>query len=75
MEIVVLILIAGAVGAWIWYRRGQGARRDGRRLQQIAFGDEASAERLIEAELARSPGISRAEAVRRTVERYERDNR
>ena len=44
-------------------------------LRRICLGDESQMERLINGELTRGPGISRAEAASRAVERYQRDNR
>lgn len=71
-----LILLAGVVGAiWLWLaHRG---RKDAaeKELRQICLGNERQAERLIESEMTRAPGISRAEAARRAVARYRRDNK
>lgn len=44
-------------------------------LRRICLGDDAQAERLIDGEMSRAPGVSRAEAVQRALERYRRDNR
>jgi hypothetical protein len=71
-----LILLAGVVGAiWLWLaHRG---RKDAaeKELRQICLGNEQQTERLIESEMTRAPGISRAEAARRAVARYRRDNK
>lgn len=75
MDPVLILVLAGAAAAvWYFTRRG-GAVRQEAQLLQICHGNEAQAERLIEGELARAPGISRAEAAARAVARYRRDNR
>lgn len=72
--IVILGVIAGV--AWLWLRRGRGMPpRAETQLRSICFGDDGQKERLIKGEMTRSPGISRAEAARRAVQRYQRDNR
>ncbi|MDA1183097.1 MAG: hypothetical protein O2930_00450 [Acidobacteria bacterium] len=75
-----IVLLAGvALGVWLWWRRQGGAPRHARqaetRLRRICLGDDGQVERLIGGEMARAPGISRAEAASRAVERYRRDNR
>jgi hypothetical protein len=71
-----LILLAGVVSAiWLWLaHRG---RKDAaeKELRQICLGNERQAERLIESEMTRAPGISRPVAARRAVGRYRRDNK
>lgn len=71
-----LILLAAVVGVmWLWLaHRGRGHAAE-KQLRRICLGNEQQAERLIEGEMARAPGISRADAARRAVERYRRDNR
>jgi hypothetical protein len=70
-----VILVVVALGVWLWRRRGNGAPRRGeRQLRRICFGDNDQVERLIHAEVSRAPGISRAEAANRAVDRYRRDN-
>jgi hypothetical protein len=71
-----LLLLAGVVGAiWLWVaHRGRKAAAE-KELRRICLGDERQAERLLESEMTRAPGMSRAEAARRAVERYRRDNR
>jgi hypothetical protein len=71
-------LMAGviAVAVVVLLLRGSGgAARPESRLLRICQGNEAQAERLLAAELARAPGISRSEAASRAVQRYQRDNR
>jgi hypothetical protein len=71
IAIVVLIVLA----VW-WVRRGSDPTRHAEtQLRRICFGDNDQVDRLIEAEMARAPGISRAEAANRAVYRYRRDNR
>ena len=71
-----LLLLAGGVGAiWLWLaHRGRKYAAE-KELRRICLGDERQTERLLESEMTRAPGISRAEAARRAVERYRRDNR
>jgi hypothetical protein len=71
--IVVLGVIV--VAAWSWLRGGGGTSRQAeRQLRRICLGNDDQVERLITGELTRSPGIARAEAASRAVERYQRDN-
>ena len=70
---IVLVLVAALV---LWARGGfLGGGGAETRLLRICRGNEQQAERLIAAELSRSPGISRNEAAARAIQRYERDNR
>jgi hypothetical protein len=69
--LVILGLIV--LGLWFWLRRDP-TRETETRLRRICFGDHDQMERLIEAEMTRTPGISRAEAASRAVDRYKRDN-
>lgn len=72
------IAISGVivVAAWLWLRRRNGASRQAEtQLRHICLGNDGQMERLINAEMTRSPGISRAEAASRAVRRYQRDNR
>ena len=66
-----------AVGVWLWLRHGRGGATRGaeRQLRRICFGNDAQMERLIDFEMTRGSGISRAEAASRAVDRYRRDNR
>ena len=74
--ITIAILIVAALGVWLWLRRDGGASRGAEtRLRSICLGDDRQVERLISGETARAPGISRAEAASRAVDRYRRDNR
>ena len=72
----IAILGVIAVAAWLWLRRRGGmSQQTETQLRRICFGNDGQVERLISGEMTRSPGISRAEAVSRAVERYQRDNR
>jgi hypothetical protein len=73
--VTIVIVAAVVVAAWIWLGGRDASRRAEAQLRRICLGDEAQAERLISIERARAPGISRAEAASRAVERYRRDNR
>ena len=72
----VAILGVIVLGAW-WWRRGRSrvSRQADAHLRRICFGDDGQVERLISGEMTRTPGISRGEAARRAVQRYQRDNR
>ena len=72
-----VILGVVAFGVWLWLRRNGGAssRDSETRLRRICLGDDRQGDRLIKGEMARAPGISRAEAASRAVQRYQRDNR
>lgn len=72
--IAILGVIVGV--AWLWLRRGRGmSPRAETQLRRICLGNDAQVDRLINGEMSRSPGISRAEAATRAVDRYQRDNR
>ena len=80
--ITVVILGVVALCVWLWLRRGGGggggggaSRQAEARLRRICLGDDGQVDRLIYGELTRAPGISRAEAASRAVQRYQRDNR
>jgi hypothetical protein len=79
--ITVVILGVVALCVWLWLRRGGGGggggalRQAEARLRRICLGDDGQVDRLIYGELTRAPGISRAEAASRAVQRYQRDNR
>ena len=78
MDSVIWLALFGAVAlaAWWWARRSPGrSQRPEAELRRICFGNDAQAERLIQGEMARAPGITRAEAASRAVRRYQRDNR
>ena len=53
-----------------WFRKGPSAAE--RRLLQRCAGDHAQMERLIGLELERRPGVSRAEASERALDRWSR---
>jgi hypothetical protein len=75
VEIVAVLLVAAiAVAVWFWMRSTPGRDAEAR-LRRICHGNQEQAERLIAGEIARAPGLSRAEAAARAVARYERDNR
>ena len=70
------ILGVVVLGAWLWLRRRSPLSPQAEtQLRRICFGDDGQVERLISAEMTRTPGISRAEAASRAVRRYQRDNR
>ena len=72
---VTLILLACVVAVWLWRDRRGRRRAAEEELRRICLGNEGQVERLIEGEITRAPRLSRAEAARRAVERYQRDNR
>ena len=73
---VVLVVLAVIIGAWFWFRhRGGSSRRAEAQLDRICLGNQDQVDRLISAEMTRAPGITRAEAIARAIERYQRDNR
>lgn len=72
----VVILGVIVLGAWLWRRRRSGASRQAEtQLRRICLGNDGQVDRLINHEMTRTPGISRAEAASRAVRRYQRDNR
>jgi hypothetical protein len=72
----IVIVVIVVLGAWLWLRRAGGASsRAETQLRRICFGNDSQVERLIKGEMTRAPGISRAEAAIRAVQRYQRDNR
>ena len=78
MESLSAIAIAGVIvaAAWWWLRRRWStARQAETQLRRVCLGNDDQVERLINGELTRTPGISRTEAARRAVGRYQRDNR
>lgn len=70
----IALVVIVALGTWLWMRRRPSYEAE-TQLRRICLGDEGQVERLIDAEIARAPGISRAEAASRAVRRYQRDNR
>lgn len=70
-----LSVLAAIVGIWLWLTYRNRSRDMEGELRRICMGDARQVERLIQGELIRAPGLSRAEAARRAVERYRRDNR
>ena len=76
MDTRVLIFVVLVVAAvWYWFSTRGPSRNPESQLHRICHGNQTQAERLIQGEIARAPGVSRAEAARRAVERYRRDNR
>jgi len=71
---IVVLFVAALLVGWLWLQRTE-SRQAERRLRSICLGDLAQVDSLIQAEMSRAPGISRAEAAGRAVQRYERDNR
>lgn len=68
-------VLAAVIGIWLWLTFRRRAQDMEGELRRICMGDARQVERLIQGELTRAPGVSRAEAARRAVERYRRDNR
>lgn len=58
-----------------FFSRRVGSPRSQDELLRICHGDHERAERLIELELSRAPGITTREACARAVARYRADNR
>ena len=76
MEFAALALAGlAALAGWWWLTRQRPPADAEQRLRQICLGDRPQAERLVDAEMARTPGITRTEAVERAVARHQRDNR
>ena len=78
MDNISAITIPGVmmVAVWLWLRRRSGTSRQAEtQLRRICLGNDGQLEQLINGEMIRSPGISRAEAASRAVRRYQRDNR
>ena len=71
--LVLLALAVAAAIAWRWGMSGQSRAES--QLVRLCRGNVDQAERLLNAELTRNPGISRGEAASRAIGRYERDNR
>jgi hypothetical protein len=76
--VVEALIIPGVivVAAWWWlrYRKSRSGEAEAQ-LRRVCLGNDSQMERLINGEMTRSPGISRAEAATRAVRRYQRDNR
>jgi hypothetical protein len=73
-EVVIALVVAALVGGWIWWTRSRSADAEAH-LRRICFGDRGQVERLLDGEMRRAAGISRAEAARRALDRHRRDNR
>jgi hypothetical protein len=74
-QLMLLAAVAIVVITFVVLLRGAGAASHESRLLRQCQGDAAQAERLLQAELNRSPNISRDEAALRARQRLERDNR
>ena len=72
---MLIVLALVVVALIVWMRGGSAGKRPESQLLKICQGDQAQAQRLLEAEINRAPGISRGEAAARAVHRYQRDNR
>ena len=70
-----ILIACVAAAVWLWRSRRARQYAPEKELHRICMGDTRQAERLLASEMARVPGLSRAEAARRAVERYRRDNR
>ena len=70
--IVALLVVVIVLVVW---SRGSAAASHESQLLRVCQGDTAQADRLLQAELSRSPGISRDEAAARAIQRLRRDNR
>lgn len=73
-SLFLVVALLAVVIVVVWWRGSANAGHESR-LLRICQGDTAQAERLLQAELSRSPTISRAEAAARAVQRLQRDNR
>ena len=71
VAIVVVFLILLELRLWVAYSRKSAEKK----LTKMCFGDAAQVERLVQRELQRNPGLTRAQAVRAAIESYQRDNR
>jgi len=74
-SVMLIVLALVVVALIVWMRVAGAGKRPESQLLKICQGDQAQAERLVEAEISRAPGISRGEAASRAVLRYQRDNR
>jgi low affinity Fe/Cu permease len=74
-QLMLVVAVAIVVITFVVLLRGVGSARHESRLVRQCQGDTAQAERLLQAELNRSPGLSRDEAALRALQRLERDNR
>ena len=73
--LLVLLFVAIVAAVFLWVRRGSAAQDAEARLLRVCRGNRDQAERLIDSEQRRAPGIARREAAARALQRYERDNR
>lgn len=79
MSTLLLVSVLVALGFGIWHVLRTGLPRKEKRLYQIllqqAGGDRERADRLIEYELRRSPGLTRGHAIQTAIWRLDRDRR
>ena len=74
MAALLVVALVGFAAFVYWYARKGASNAPERRLRLLCRGDTALAERLIEYEMQRRPGISRREAAGRAVDSHRRDN-
>lgn len=76
---LVVILIAVLAAIWWWLKRrtfgGASESASEEALLRACHGDREQMDRLVMREADRAPGITRAQAIRRALEAYRRDNR
>lgn len=73
--IIVVALVAVGLALWFFKARGGGASSAFDELTQMCRGDAAQAQRLIDGEKRRAPGIDDHEAARRAIRAWRRDLR
>ena len=73
---IVGLLVIVAFAFWAFYPRGSGGRGKGgyHELLRACRNDKQLADRLVDYELKRRPGITRDEAVRTALAAYRRDH-
>lgn len=75
ISVLILACALAALFFWIWRTRSPKAKEGGlyRTLVRQAGGDPEVADRLIEHELRRQPGLTREKAIRNAIWRLDRD--
>jgi hypothetical protein len=77
MEALVFLCVLAAIAFWLWRAFRNGPKGSEGRLYstllQRAGGDPELADRLIEHELRRRPGIARDQAIQTAIWRLDRD--